>query len=82
MFGGDFANSFGELPGYLVANLNLAYQMKDFRIALRVNNLLDKEYSDSGSIGNDFRQATFPQVVTYFPAPERNFLLSVSYAYH
>jgi iron complex outermembrane receptor protein len=82
VFGGDFANSFGELPGYLVANLNLAYQMKDFRIALRVNNLLDKEYSDSGSIGNDFRQATFPQVVTYFPAPERNFLLSVSYAYH
>ena len=81
VFGGDFSNSYAKLPGYVIANLNLAYQLRDFRIAMRVNNLFDKKYSDSGSIGSDFRQVTFPQVPTYFPAPERNFLLSISYAY-
>jgi len=81
VFGGDFSNSYAKLPGYVVANLNLAYQLQDFRISMRVNNLFDRQYSDSGSIGSDFRQLTYPQVPTYFPAPERNFLLSVSYAY-
>lgn len=82
VFGGDFSNSFSKLPGYIIANMNVAYRIKDFKVSLRVNNLLDKKYSDSGSIGYDFRQLTWPQVPTYFPAPERNFLLSVSYAYH
>ena len=81
VFGGDFSNSFPKLPGYVIANVNLVYLLGDARIALKVNNLLDRKYSDSGSIGYDFRQASFPQVPTYFPAPERNFLLSVSYAY-
>lgn len=82
VFGGDFANTFSKLPGYAIANLNLSYQYKNYTMSLRVNNLLDKEYSDSGNIGFDFRVPfPSPQVGTFFPAPKRNFLLSLQYTY-
>ncbi len=82
VFGGDFNNTFSKLPGYVVSDFNLAYTVKNFKIALLVNNLLDKEYSDSGNIGFDFRKGfPSPQVETFFPAPERNFYLTLSYNY-
>jgi iron complex outermembrane recepter protein len=82
VFAGDFANVFPALPGYVLSNLNLSYRRDTFSVAFRINNLLDKEYSDSGSIGFDFRQPfPSPQAETFFPAPERNFMLTVSYDY-
>jgi iron complex outermembrane receptor protein len=81
VFGGDFANAFPELPGYTVVNLNVTYQWRQFMLSLRVNNLLDREYSDSGNLGYDFRDPFFPQASTYFPAPERNLLFSLNYRY-
>jgi len=82
VFGGDFANAFAELPGHVVGNLNLAYDYRQFRLSVRVNNLLDKGYSDSGNIGFDFRVPfPSPQAETYFPAPGRNLMLSVQYSY-
>ncbi|MBF8269849.1 MAG: TonB-dependent receptor [Gammaproteobacteria bacterium] len=81
IFGGDFANAFEKLPGYAVANMQMSYQYNHFTLSLRVNNLLDKEYSDSGNIGFDFRDPMFPQVKTFFPAPERNLLFSLRYNY-
>lgn len=81
VFGGDFANAFAKLPGYVIANTNVSYRYRDFTLSLRVNNLLDRHYSDSGNIGYDFRDPMYPQVATYFPAPERNFLFSLSYSY-
>ena len=81
VYGGDFSNSFSKLPGYVVSNLNLSYRYNDFLLSLRVNNLLDKKYSDSGNLGFDFRDPFFPQVETFFPAPDRNFYLSLHYSY-
>ena len=81
VFGGDFANTFAKLPGYAVANINVSYRYKDFNLSVRVNNLLDHRYSDSGNIGYDFRDPMYPQVATYFPAPDRNFMFSLNYSY-
>jgi len=82
LFGGDFDHAFTALPGYMVGNLNLSYQHEQFRLSLRLNNLLDKQYSDAGNIGFDFRQPfPSPQRETYFPAPGRNLMLSLQYSY-
>ncbi len=81
-FEGDFANAFSSLPGYIVSNMNLAYQHKNFIASFRINNLFDKKYSDAGQIGFDFRQPfPAPRVETFFPAPERNYFFSLSYNY-
>ncbi len=82
ILGGNFANTFSSLPGYVVGNMNLSYRFNNISLSLRINNLLDKTYSDSGSLGNDFRVPfPSPQVETFFPAPKRNFLLSLAYHY-
>jgi len=82
ILGGDFANTFSSLPGYVVSNMNLSYKFNSISLSLRVNNLLDKTYSDSGSLGNDFRVPfPSPRVETFFPAPKRNFQLSLEYHY-
>ncbi len=80
IFDGDFSNSFSGLPGYVVSNANVSFRYQAFTISLRVNNLLDKKYSDAGGIGFDFR-TDFRQAETFFPAPERNFMLSLQYNY-
>lgn len=82
VFGGDFANAFSSLPGHAVGNLNLSYNVEQFTVSLRVNNLLNNKYSDSGNIAFDFRVPfPSPQVETFFPAPGRNIMLSVQYNY-
>ena len=78
VFGGDFANDFGTLPGYGVVNLGGHYTQGPWRLDLRVDNLLDKEYISSGSVGFD---ASFIQREAYFPAPERRLWLSASYQF-
>ncbi len=80
VLGGDFANQFDRLPGYVVSNLNLSWQLSPFTVALRVNNLTDKHYSDSANTGFDFRKPfPSPEVETYFPSPGTNFRLTVKY---
>jgi len=81
VFGGDFINAYKKLQGYAVANAHVSYEYQHYTLSLRVNNLFDHDYSDSGNIGFDFRDPFFPQVATYFPAPGRNFMLSVKYHY-
>lgn len=78
---GDFGNTLPALGGHVVGDLKLAYERGGLRVAAQVNNLLDKEYSDAGSLGFDFRDPFFPVVPTFFPAPERSFLLSVAWRY-
>jgi iron complex outermembrane receptor protein len=77
-FGGDFANDFGTLPGYGVVNAGGRYSLGPWRLGLRVDNLLNKEYIASGSVGYD---ASFTQREAYFPAPERSFWLTASYQF-
>jgi len=82
VLGGDFTNTFAALPGHVIGNVAISYQHDQFSMSLRVNNLLNKQYSDAGNIGFDFRQPfPSPQRETYFPMPGRNLMLSVQYNY-
>ena len=74
--GGDFNNSLQQLPGYGVLNLGSHLRNGPWHLSLRVDNLLDKEYANSASAGFD---NTFTQRVAYFPAPERNFWVTLNY---
>ncbi len=78
---GDFANTLPALGGYAVGNLKFAWAHDGLTVEVRANNLLDRQYSDAGSAGFEFRDFSFAPVPTYFPAPERNFLLSIGYRY-
>ena len=69
VFGGDFDNQFGKLAGYGVVNVRAGYNLGDAEFAVRVNNLLDQEYSEYGATGYD---ALFTLRPAYFPSPERN----------
>jgi len=82
IFGGDFANALGKLDGYNVLNGNLSYSVNRWDLAFRVNNLLDKEYSEIGSQFTDF--SAFPVISifeSFFPSPERNFWVSARYTF-
>jgi iron complex outermembrane receptor protein len=70
--GGDFTGSLTELDGYEVANLNLKFDYGHFSASAKVNNLLDEEYNGSASVN-------FFGAVGFFPAPERNFILTAGY---
>jgi len=75
--GGDFANDFAALDGYGVVNLAGQWNHAGWRVALRVNNLLDEEYSEVGAVGFD---ETFTPRGGYYPSPERAAWLTVSWA--
>ncbi len=77
---GDFFNLNRALPGYFVSNLNLAYTYGPVRLGFRVNNLFDREYSDNAQLG--FLAPLFIPETTYFTAPERNYLLTLSYTFN
>ena len=74
--GSDFANEFPLLHAYAVANLNMRYQHKDLEMGMQVNNLFDRDYSETGAIGLD---ATFTTRDAFFPAPERNLRVTLRY---
>jgi iron complex outermembrane receptor protein len=78
VFGGDFANAFGKLPGYGLLNAGGHFAAGAWLLGLRVDNLLDKTYVASGSVGYD---ATFTPREAYFPAPERTLWLSARYQF-
>ena len=71
-FVSDFANAFDNQSSYLVFNSKISYQWKSLRIFLDINNLTDKEYSEYGVIGG------FPPEKSFYPSPERNFLVGLS----
>ena len=79
VFSGDFNNVLGKLPGYAVINIKAQYQYRDFTFSGRVNNLLDKEYSDVGQLGID--PNTFAPREAFFPSPEINFLLTAAWQF-
>jgi iron complex outermembrane receptor protein len=80
VFGGDFANQLSRLPSWQVINAHLSYTMKAWQARLRVNNLFDERYSETGSQYSDF--SNFPAVrqhEAYFPSPERNYWVTLEY---
>ncbi|HUV21699.1 MAG TPA: hypothetical protein VMZ32_07935, partial [Gammaproteobacteria bacterium] len=68
-----------KLDSYEVVNAHVSYDYKNWVLGLRVNNLLDEEYSE---IGNQFTSFGGPPAFaavnepSFFPSPERNFWLS------
>ncbi|MES9971755.1 MAG: TonB-dependent receptor [Candidatus Thiodiazotropha sp.] len=76
VLGGDFNNSFEELPGYGLLNLGSQFSSGPWHIGLRIDNLFDKEYSGSGSVGMD---SSFASRAAFFPAAERNLWLTLNY---
>ena len=76
VFSGDFDNVLGKLPGYGIVNLKAEYQINDFTFSGRINNLLNKQYSDVGQLGfNPFPAAS----EAYYTSPEINFLLTAAW---
>ncbi|MCU7923197.1 MAG: TonB-dependent receptor [Candidatus Thiodiazotropha sp. (ex Dulcina madagascariensis)] len=73
---GDFNNDLARLAGYGVLNAGLHHRSGPWRLSLRVDNLLDKQYANSAAAGFD---RSFTQRAAYFPAPERNFRLTLNY---
>lgn len=76
VLGGDFANAFPDLDGYGVVNLAGRVAEGPWRIDLRINNLLDRRYSEVGAIGYD---ETFVLRDAYYPSPERAAWLTATY---
>jgi len=77
VFSGDFDNVLGRLPGYGVVNLKAEYNIEDFSFSGRVNNVLNKQYSDVGQLGTD--PNTFAATEAFFTSPEINFLLTAAW---
>ena len=80
---GDFNNLLAKMPAYHVVNSNLAYHYKSWKLAVRVNNVLNEQYSESGSQYTEYDAVTFTPThsAAYFPAPERNYWLTVKYTF-
>ncbi|HUP91410.1 MAG TPA: TonB-dependent receptor [Solimonas sp.] len=75
-FAGDFDNTLARLPSHTVVNLAAAWPVGPVELAARVNNLLDREYSEYGASAFDAGE-----VASFLPSPERNFSLSLRYDY-
>jgi len=78
VLGGDFANHFPPLDSYSLVNVTAVYKAAGWRISARVNNLLGRQYNETGAVG--FDQAFVPRPA-YFPAPVRNFWLTARYEF-
>jgi iron complex outermembrane receptor protein len=71
-FVSDFANEFSNQDSYLIFNGKIMYRWKTLTAFLDINNITDKQYSEYGVIGG------FPIEKSFYPSPERNFLVGLS----
>lgn len=76
----DQANAVSPLNGYMVADMNLSWRLKECVVTFAINNILDKQYSEYGVYGTDSSNG-FVYDKCYFPSPERNFSLKVEYTF-
>jgi outer membrane receptor protein involved in Fe transport len=79
VFAGDFNNVLGRLPGYGLVNIKTAYDYNDFSFTARINNLLNKEYSEVGQLSYD--PVTFVEREAFFTSPEINFMLTAAWQF-
>jgi iron complex outermembrane receptor protein len=69
---GDNLNIKEKAPGYGILNLSVRYQVKQWELAFRMNNVTDKQYAEF--IADGFTRS-------YQPSPERNILMTASYRF-
>ena len=79
VFAGDFNNELRRLPGYGLINLKGEYSYQDFSFAYRINNLLNKKYSDVGQLS--FDPNTLAAAEAFFTSPEINFMLTAAWQF-
>ncbi len=79
VFSGDFNNVLERLPGYGVINIKAEYDYSNFIFTARVNNLLNKEYSDVGQLSYD--PNTFVESEAFFTSPEINLMLTAAWQF-
>jgi outer membrane receptor protein involved in Fe transport len=60
-----------------LVNIKAEYNINNFTLSGRVNNVFNKQYSDVGQLGTD--PNTFAPSETFFPSPEINFLLTAAW---
>ncbi len=77
-YGGDFSNTYEKMSSYTVFNVSGNYQVDNWSVTARINNLLDKKYSEYGAIGYD--QFYMPKPAE-FTAPQRNLWVGVKYSF-
>jgi iron complex outermembrane receptor protein len=81
VFGGDFNNDLETLDSYEIVNAHFSYGYKKWKFGLRVNNLLDEEYSEIGNQFTDFSSFPTSTEPSFFPSPERNYWLSAKVSF-
>lgn len=69
----DDANIAGRIGGYTLFNLNLRYQIKNFTVAFRIDNIFNKQYYFYTVYHSNINAESF------YPAPERSFMLTLKY---
>lgn len=67
----DQQNAFGKVESYYTIDGRLTYNWKRLRAFVGVNNITNQKYSQYAVLGS------FPAVLNYYPAPERNWLAGV-----
>ncbi|RLA47865.1 MAG: hypothetical protein DRR06_01260 [Gammaproteobacteria bacterium] len=68
----DLSNSAGSLGGYTVTNLIASYQLQNWTLRARLNNITDKKYTEF---------VTFFGAMALYPSPERNLMATLSYSF-
>ena len=69
----DQANRFRKMPGYTVADIKLAHDIGNWRLALGVNNLLDRKFYSYGIVNGAFTS------FNAYPEDRRNAYVSAEY---
>jgi len=82
IFSGDFNNVLSKLSGFSVMNVSGQYKVKNISYKIRVNNVLNEEYSEYGGLHTDFT-TPFPYVISesFYPSPERNIVGSITVSF-
>ena len=75
---GDFNNSQSKVPGYAVEDLSYFYKEKNWSVVASIQNLFNKQYTDSGFYKPSY---TSPYNLTVYPNPGRSFSLTGRYAF-
>lgn len=90
----DYENSFGKLDDYTVASLAANYELNNWSIIAKINNLFDRKFSEYGTLGNSGAETTptahgqcqagswgTEECPAFTPAPERNFWIGIKYKF-
>ncbi len=75
-YGGDYQNAFSKMDSYTTFDLSGRYELENWLVNLRLNNIFDAEYSEAGAVGLD---SLFTPRPAEFTSPERNIWLGVKY---